>query len=123
MNKNIFIPNQKSRERLSIKLGLEFNESMQDWEYEISDCTRIDEFIHEYDKSETSESEKQSLMEIILSSLNDIVSDGNNGEFEQHLDQVVKRLTSNEVLHVGSQKYWMENDFEISSLLKKKITG
>lgn len=116
-DEEIFIPNQQARKKLAEKLNLEFDEKMQDWEWEISDPNRIDEFITEYDNLNSSKKEKETLMEIILDSLNDIEKTNTNKDFEKHLNAVLFRLKENYEIHRGTIKYW-KNGFEISNLLK-----
>ena len=94
-SQDIFIPNQKARRKLADKLNLEFDETMQDWEYEISDSSRVEEFLFEYDKENTTKKEKEALMEIILDSLNDVPKNGRNEEFDKHIDLVCLKLKEN----------------------------
>lgn len=117
----MFIPDQQARKQLSIKLNLEFNELMQDWEWEISDYKRLSEFIHEYNKPETSENEKISLMEIILDSLNDLILDGKIETFEAYFVLALNCLVENKKLHLPTLNYWTENHYEISEVLKAML--
>lgn len=114
----MFVPNLQARKQLSIKLKLEFNEFMQDWEWEISDYNRLGEFIYEYNKPETSDNEKISLMEIILDSLNNLILDGKIEMFEANIILVQNFLIENKNLHSPTLNYWTRNNFEISKVLK-----
>ena len=114
---NIFIPDQISRERLAKKLGLDFNENMQDWEYEVSTPKRLDDFFNEYDKEETTRKEKKILMEIIIDSSNDLCVENEKVFQTKYLKKLVERLENNSDLHIGSVKYWTDNKFEISKWL------
>jgi len=114
----MFIPDYKARQSLAKKLGLDFDEKMQDWEFEVSDCNRIVEFIREYDEPEWTDKAKESLMEIILDSANDLLNMGRKVEFEKYFTEIEKRLSLNAVLHRETLNYWTENDFEISNKLK-----
>lgn len=116
-DKILFITDNNARLNLSKKLNLEFHESMQDWEYEIADSDRIQEFIEEYDKSESTDKEKQSLMEIILDSSNDLLVDNKTVEFEKFFLAIIERLKKESKLHEGTINYWKTNDFEISKRL------
>ena len=111
---NLFIPDQKARESLAKKLSLDYSEGMQDWEWEISDYKRLDDFLNEYDKAGTSEKEKMSLMEIILDSLNELLLDKKRVEFDQYFNESLKRIKESQNLHLGTLHYWTQNDFEIS---------
>lgn len=121
MNSNnlSFIPNQSVRKSIATKLNLEFLESAQDWEYEDSDTSRIQEFIDEYDKAETSDTEKGSLMEIILDSANDMLLSKEQREFGKIISWINNRLEGNKDIHQATIYYWNGNDFEISAKLKK----
>ncbi len=114
-----YIPNQSIRKTLATKLNLEFNESSQDWEYEVSDPSRIQEFIDEYDKTETSDRERESLMEIILDSANDLLLYKGYQEFDKFISWINNRLERNQEIHQATMNYWNDNDFEISNRLKK----
>lgn len=117
-DEEIFIPNQQTRKKLSEKLNLEFDENMQDWEWEISDPNRIAEFITEYDNMDSSTKEKKTLMEIILGSLNGMERTNANNDFEKHLNSVISRLKKNNEIHSGTIKYWKNGKFDISDFLK-----
>jgi chorismate mutase len=117
-DKEIFIPNQQTRKKLSEKLNLEFDENMQDWEWEISDPNRIAEFINEYDNLNSSKKEKETLMEIILDSLNDMERTIQNNDFEKYLNSVIFRLKENYEIHRETIKYWKYGGFDISDFLK-----
>lgn len=112
-----FTPNQTARKKLAEKLNLDFNDSMQDWEYEVADANRIQDFIAEYDKIQTSDSEKESLMEIIIDSANDLLLNKRNKEFKISILLINERLRKNEHLHFMTINYWKKNEFEISDKL------
>ena len=118
INQQYFSPNQEARRSLAAKLGLDFDDSMQDWEYEVADQYRIEEFIAEYDKGATTDKEKESLMELILDSSNNLLLNGNMDEFERIFPEIQSRLKSNPNLHKGTLRYWTTNGFLISERLK-----
>ena len=118
---NIFIPDQVSRERLAKRLCLEFDNNMQDWEYEVSNPNRLDEFIDEYDKKKTTQNEKEILMEIILDSSNDLCIENERNFQTKYLKRLIERLEKNSDLHIATIKYLTENKFEISKWLNNEI--
>jgi len=118
---NIFIPDQISRKRLAKRLCLEFDNNMQDWEYEVSNPNRLDEFINEYDKEETTQKEKEILMEIILESSNDLILENKERFQIKYSDKIKQRLERNSGLHKGTVKYWTENKFEISKWINQRM--
>jgi len=115
--REIFIPNQKTRKKLAEKLNLKFDENMQDWEYEIADSKRVLEFIKEYDKLESTKKEKQTLMEVIIDSANDLLCKNRIDEFENVILLINERLKKEIRLHKGTLNYWKTNNFEISKRL------
>ena len=117
---SVFIPDENARRSLAAKLGMEYNVGMQDWEYEVSDSNRVAEYILEYDRSETTVKEKQSLMEIILDSMNDLLEMGRTQDFERYFNNVKKSLMMNDKIHAGTLHYWTNNDFRISDKLLEK---
>lgn len=118
VDKQIFISDPESRRNLAKRMNLEYDETMQDWEYEISDYTRISEFIEEYENPRTTDKERQSLMEIIIDCLNDLLQNKHETEFENYIHSVQKLLDTNSHLHTATIHYWCENDFFISKFLK-----
>ena len=91
---------------------------MQDWEYEVSNPNRLDEFINEYYREETTRNEKEILMEIILDSSNDLKIENKDSFLIKYSEKLKERLERNFDLHIGTAKYWIENKFEISNCLK-----
>ena len=120
MNKP-FIPNIQARASLVNKLDLEFNENMQDWEYEVSDIHRIYDSIDEYNKQEISNAEKESLMEIILNCINDILANKQNELFLEVSKCTLPLLKENQKLHEGTINYWCQNNFSISDWINKSL--
>lgn len=116
-NSEIFIPNSNARKSLAKKLKLEYRHDMQDWEWEVSDYNRIEDFFKEYDSAETSENEKSSIMEIILDCLNDLLNDKKQNEFDKYFIMALERIKLSGELHKGSLNYWVNGDFTISSEL------
>lgn len=113
----MFLPDKKARQSIAKRLLLDYDETMQDWEYEISDSKRLGEFIAEYDKTDLTYKEKESLMEIILDSANDLLIENNQPEFDKYLPEIKNRLSSNKELHRETINYWRNNEFEISNSL------
>ena len=65
-------PTNDARKSLALRLSRDIDELSQDWEWEVADSTRIDEFLHLYKSGELTEDELFSLMEIILQSFEDL---------------------------------------------------
>lgn len=118
-NEDFFIPNQQTRKKLSEKLNLDFDDNMQDWEWQVSSPNRIVEFIMEYDNLNSTKKEKETLMEIILDSINDMEKE--NDSFNKHINSAISRLKQNYENHIGTIKYWKNGEFDISDLLKIEL--
>jgi hypothetical protein len=76
---------------------------MQDWEYEVADANRIDEFISVYESGELDDDEKFSLMETIIQSFEDLeisLSD------EPRWQRVLNIIENNIELHRYTVWYW-----------------
>ena len=115
----IFIPDQNSRRQLAVKLGLMYSDSMQDWEWEVSDYNRLEDFLNVYENPETTDSERGSLMEIMLDSLNDLLLNDLQERFDRHFGEVAEHLKRKKEIHRGTIIYWTKGDFVISDYLKK----
>lgn len=96
-------PTRAAIDRLAARLSLPNEPTMQDWEWEVADAERLDEFIAVYGDTELSEDERFTLMETIIQSCEDL-GDGLAGDrrwaavrdlLEKHLD-----------LHISSVWYW-----------------
>jgi hypothetical protein len=118
-HKDIFIPDANARISIANKLGLPYSENMQDWEYEVSDFNRINEFLIEYKKSSSTLAERNSLMEIILDSINSALEEQTDCNLASYMSQVKELLIINKEHHRGTISYWTKNDFAIAKELFK----
>jgi hypothetical protein len=82
---------------------------MQDWEWEVADPKRIDEFLRAYEGGELSDDERFTLMETILQSFEDL---SRTLEADKRWLQVLALLEANIQLHIYTVWYWadLEND-------------
>lgn len=69
----IMILNKEAIRYISKQLSLPFDESVQDWDLELSNSKRINEFILYNEKESLSKEQKIVLMAIILASFNDLL--------------------------------------------------
>ncbi|MDQ0888777.1 hypothetical protein QFZ81_003865 [Paenibacillus sp. V4I9] len=81
----------------------------QDWEYEVADDTRIDEFLSFYESSSLNEEEKFALMIIIIGSLNDAIE---KGDVDESILRKAKELLLKDIsIHTNTILYWsLENE-------------
>ena len=119
--KKYFIPNIDARKSLADKLNLKYHDDMQDWEYEVADMNRLVDFEKQYLLSDTNDKEKESLMEIMLDSLNDSLELNDIKIFNDFAPRILKYLEENNQTHEGTINYWTEGDFLISNKIKTII--
>lgn len=115
----------KARQGLEEKIGFpkEFDDIGQDWEFIVSDSTRLDEFIQAYKQMNLSAEEKFALMMIISSSYNDslLQYEIDLSEWEEIKNLLIEEFS----IHKKSITYWaslldedLEEAFPISVLMK-----
>lgn len=102
-------PTRAAIDSLAARFGLENHPGMQDWQWEVSDPERIEEFLTAYTSGELDDDERFTLMETILESL----------EESQRLPEsdplwavTLDNLETNILLHAPTILYWsaIEND-------------
>jgi hypothetical protein len=65
-------PTRKAIDSLAARFDLPYTPFMQDWEWEVADSDRIDEFVAGYHSGELNEDERFTLMETIIQSFEDL---------------------------------------------------
>ncbi|WPP48912.1 hypothetical protein [Catalinimonas niigatensis] len=114
----MFYPDQHARQSLAIKLGLPIHDHMQDWEYEVSDPKRIGDYLKLYDQSITSDKERESLMEMTLQSLEDLLEEDRLEEFAVYEKLTEERLIKFSELHYKTLNYWSSGNFKVSKYIR-----
>jgi hypothetical protein len=114
-------PTGAAIDSLAKRFNLRNDPGMQDWEYEVSDPDRVDEFISAYESGELTDDERFTLMETILDSLRGAT----NLESDPRLQKVLGFLDENIALHIRTVCYWSiineddEDESEIDLLAPK----
>lgn len=111
-------------EKLSIGLSLPYQGNEQDWDLEMANAERIDDFINYYlGEGKLSDDEKLALTALILASYEDFL---NNGMKRDKNWEIVKEiLKSNPQLYYELINYWQlgntsEDDlYQITPLLRE----
>ena len=100
---------------------------MQDWQYEVADAARVEEFLIYYENNCLSLNEKITLMELILESYNDYVTgNSENPVVSERLCQVLQKESK---LFSNTIEYWscgnddLEDCFAITPLVRKVKAG
>ena len=101
---------------LAKRFELPYSDFMQDWEWEVADPLRIDEFLEAYESDELTEDECFVLMETILQSFEELETFSQN---DKRWQQVLEHLSKNAALHMNTLWYWsgLNSDFNIAPLL------
>jgi hypothetical protein len=106
-----------SMENLAARFQLPYDISNQDWPWEVSDSTRLNEFIISYKNDDLTDDEKFTLMDLILQSFEDLESIEDLPKNSQWIE-VCEFLNQNIELHIYTVWYWADGyDFQISPLL------
>lgn len=88
---------------LAQRFNLLYDHFMQDWEYEVADPNRIDEFIDAYLSNELNEDEKFALMETILQSFEE---SSKTLDSDQQWNTILQLLEDNLDIHATTICYW-----------------
>lgn len=110
-------------EHLSKELALPFTGSEQDWELEMANINRIDEFISFYKKMNLPKESKYSIMSIILASYEDLLNESNIDK-DGRWDEIKILLSVEKDLFKNLLEYWSvgcenENVFTITHLIRE----
>lgn len=102
-------PTRNAIDALAKRFGLPNHPSMQDWEYQVADPSRIDEFVAAYREDGLTEDERFVLMEMILQSFEDLESGGANDPRWSHVLGLLEFYID---IHIATVWYWaaLDND-------------
>lgn len=99
---------------------------MQDWEWEVADSNRIDEFLAVYETGGLSDDERFTLMEMILESFEDLEHGDSDLSEDARWRRTLVALDRNISLHAHSVWYWScleaegsEEIFHISPFIRQ----
>lgn len=102
------------------------DEFSQDWEYEVSDSSRITEFLYAYENIELNIDEKFALMIIIISSFNDAIIERKADESSASL--IRYHLLQDIRIHKNTIYYWamldeddLENCHAVTSFMREIV--
>ncbi len=120
---------KKAIDNLIKKLKLpEYDKFSQDWEYEVANIERLEEFIEYYQNVDMDIDEKFTLMIIILESCNDAKQE--NKLQKETWDKVEELLIKDKIIHDSTINYWscienenIEDCFYITPLVRKLNKG
>ena len=112
MNSNI-----ETIKKISEDLSLPFTGIEQDWEIELADPNRLDEFIKHYKTNYLLIEEKIVLMSIILASYDEYL-EKNNLDVDNHWEEIKKLLNLNYKTFKEILDYWVLYNGKIEELFR-----
>lgn len=95
-------PNTNARVALAKRLNLAYLENMQDWEYEVADIFRIDDFLNTYDLNDITEDERFLLIEMLFQSFEEV----DDLEKDTRWYRTLSLVENNLDLHTQTVLYW-----------------
>ncbi|WP_299260036.1 hypothetical protein [uncultured Aquimarina sp.] len=118
-------PSGVSEEKLGKRLGIHWDNTMQDWEFVFSDFDRVDYFLKFYQRELDDDDDKFTLMGLIISSFDDGISNFNS-ETEKNWNICKIILEKECFLHYSIIRYWslldeedINNVFSITPYIRK----
>jgi hypothetical protein len=96
-------PTAAAIEKLAQRFDLPTGPHMQDWEWEVADPNRIDEFLAAYKSAELDDDERFTLMEMLIQSFEDLEEDL---ETHPRWTELLDLLEENTELHASTIWYW-----------------
>jgi hypothetical protein len=102
-------PTRAAIDALAERLRLVNEPGMQDWEWEVADPDRIDEFLATYQSGELSDDERFTLMEVMLQSFEELPT---ALEADRRWFRLRDILDRNAALHAHSIWYWSAPDVD-----------
>jgi hypothetical protein len=103
-------PTEQAIASLAARFDLPNESYMQDWEWEVAEPERIDEYITVYNSGELNDDERFTLMEMIVQAFEDIGDSLNN---DSRWVDILRLLEQNIELHAYSVWYWSDLENEL----------
>jgi len=103
-------------EQLSKELSLPFTGREQDWDIEIANSNRINDFLKFYKDNDLSNDKKVAIMSLMLASYEDFLNE-RNIEIDDTWNEIKSVLESERVIFVELIHYWsLDNEVEEDNL-------
>jgi len=120
-------PTKAAIEKLAATFSLPNTPDMQDWEWEVADQGRIEEFLSEYKNGTLTDDEKFTLLEILLQSFEESELDLSANKFWKELLELIR---TNYKLHEYTVWYWSafeseneEEQWRITPFMRELYAG
>lgn len=97
----------------------------QDWEYELADASRVEEFVTYYTKNDLTIDEKFALMALIISSYDDSITKANETTkiWNRIRSLILKdyKIHKNTIIYWGQEENDLENCFAVTVLIREVL--
>lgn len=100
----------KAIKRLNTLLNLPYIDGMQDWDIELANSNRVQEFCDVYEREDLDSAEKQALMALIIASYDDYLEERTNDVVLWN--KIAALLKKDFELHKSTLLYWLGDDNE-----------
>lgn len=105
-------------EQLSKELSLPFTGIEQDWEIEMADSNRINDFLEFYNQNDLSTDKKVAVISLILASYEDFLNE-NVLEIDDRWNEIKFILESERLIFIDLINYWsLSNEVEEDNLFR-----
>ncbi|ELP29797.1 hypothetical protein RBSWK_06258 [Rhodopirellula baltica SWK14] len=104
-------PTREAIARLASRFDVPNEPHMQDWEWEVADPSRLDEYLKAYNGAELSDDERFTLMETIIRAFDDLPVPL---DADERWQVTLSILDENIDLHAYSVWYWSDLEYELS---------
>jgi len=121
----VIYPRTEARKSLAKRFQLPYFDDMQDWEWEVADVTRFQEFLAAYTSHGLNEAERWSLMEVLVQCVEDMQGDSERTRAWLSLEPLLRSGAS---LHGETIRYWSleeesdpDNLFSVSLAMRELL--
>lgn len=103
-------PTRAAIDALALRFNLRNTRDMQDWEYEVADAKRINEFLAAYESGELNDDERFTLMETLLESCCEAEMYDKAFLSSDVWKKILALLEQNIALHIYTVWYWSDTE-------------
>jgi hypothetical protein len=117
-------PTRAAIDALSRRFGLRNEPDMQDWEYEVADASRLEEFLRALEAHDLTDDERFTLSETVMECFEDLAQEGADLVPSGQWDRFVQLLRARVSLHARTLCYWsdlespLEDAWRVSPLVR-----
>jgi hypothetical protein len=117
-------PTRAAIDSLSARFGFQNESWMQDWEYQVADASRLEEFLVALEGDELTDDERFTLSQTVMQCFDDLAAEGQDVAATNAWQRFVRLLRSRPDLHPYTLCYWsaldssLEDGFYVSGLVR-----